>query len=343
MELNDRKKAILSAIVRMHISTGEPIGSKALCNILGNSLSSATLRNEMSALCDMGYLDQPHTSAGRVPTAEGYRFFVSTLPHDRVSEENKRIIDSFLSSSNCDPEKLPEKAGDILSELTGLPAIAAKVSDSGTTIRRVELLPMGSRSGMAIVITSDGRSRSRLFRINVPLGPDMINLFDRIVSANILRQDIEMLSVGKMQSIIANAGFEAFGLMPVFTSIFEMIDEIRRSSVTLKGSSNMFSIFGHKSDADRAINLMNSQDAVMSIISKTHEPIGIVFGDDTQYSVLKPAGLIFARYGVGDKNAGCIGIIGPTRMSYENIIPSVEYAAERMNKLLSETLLDMED
>ena len=153
MELSERRKAILEAIIKSYISSGEPIGSKMLCEILENAPSSATLRNEMNALCDLGLLSQPHTSAGRIPTNDGYRLYINTLmDKGEIGDSTKEVIDENLNFSNCDPEKLPEKAAATLSLITGLPAFSAKLSDNNCFVKRTELLPMGNNSTMLIVI-----------------------------------------------------------------------------------------------------------------------------------------------------------------------------------------------
>ncbi len=344
MELSERKKAILGAIIKTYIATGEPIGSKILCDILDNAPSSATLRNEMSALVQMGYLEQPHTSAGRVPTSSGYRFYIDSLmPKAVISDEERAAIDKALNATGCDPERLPEKAAEILSEITGLPTISANISNGGPQLKRVDILPMGSRSGMIIIITSDGRSRSRLCHIPYPLTGELISRFEKLVRERILKKNIDDLTPALMQGIFAAAGADALYLMPLLSSLFEMIADIRDRGVSMAGQANLFNMFRQKSDADKVIALINRPDALLSVLSHSDSPLEIVFGKDTGYSALEPSSLIIAKYGTGGKREGCIGIIGPTRMSYEQIIPSIEYTAERLGELLGEALKDMEE
>ncbi len=344
MELSDRKKAILAAIVKEYIATGEPIGSKILCEMLDNSPSSATLRNEMSELVKLGYLEQPHTSAGRMPTAKGYRFYIeSAMQKNEISDEHKRIIDSFVNSSSADPERLPEKASEVLSEITGLPTISANISDGGPELRRVDVLPMGIHSGMIIVITSDGRSRSRLCHISCGFTTGLISKFDRLVNEKLIRKSIDELTPALMQNIFIEAGSDALTIMPLLSSLFEMVTDIKNSSVSLAGQSNLFSLCPSKADADKIISIINRRDSLLSLLSGKTERLEIVFGNQTGFSALSPSSLILAKYGIGKNNLGCIGVIGPTRMSYEHIIPSIEYTASRLNNLLSVALNDMEE
>ncbi len=343
-ELSERKKAILSAIVKLYITSGEPIGSKMLCEILENAPSSATLRNEMNALCDLGLLSQPHTSAGRIPTTDGYRLYVNTLmDKPEVSEDIKKSIDENLGFSNCDPEKLPEKAVETLSKLTGLPVFSAKISDAGVTLKRIELLPMGKSSAMLIIITSDGRSRSRLCHMNSTLTSALISEFDRLITRRVLNMDLELLSPATMQSITVQSGLNILNLMPLITALFQMVQDIKNSCFNLKGASNFFTMGLDRASADKISTLLNHHDTLMSLISKNAQPISVVFGSDTEYSALQPSCIILARYGIPGRDIGCIGIIGPTRLSYEKILPSIEYTVDKINELLSNTLKDMEE
>lgn len=344
MELSERKKAILSAVIKLYINSGEPIGSKMLCKFLENAPSSATLRNEMNALCDLGLLSQPHTSAGRIPTTDGYRLYINTLmDKPEISEDIKKRIDESLGFSNCDPEKLPEKAVETLSAVTGLPVFSAKISDMGVTLKRVELLPMGNRSEMLIIITSDGRSRSRLCHMHTALTSAHISEFDRLITRRVLNIDLEQLSPAAMQSITVQSGLNVLTLMPLITALFQMVDDIKNSCFSIKGASNFFTMGLDRTSANKISTLLEHHDTLMSLISKNDKPISIVFGNDTEYSVLKPSCIILARYGVPERDIGCIGIIGPTRIAYEKILPSIEYTINKINELLSNTLKDMEE
>ena len=344
MELSERKKSILSAIVKHYITCGEPIGSKMLCEILENAPSSATLRNEMNALCDLGLLSQPHTSAGRVPTDDGYRLYINTLMQkSEIGKELKESINESINFSNCDPEKLPEIAAKTLSEITGLPTFSAKISDSGVTLKRIELMPMGNRSAMLIVITSDGRSRSRLCHIPTLLTASLISEFEKLIASRVLNCDLDTLTRASMQSITASSGLNILNLMPLITALFGMVEDIKNSGFSMTGASNFFTMGLDKASADRISTLLGSHDTLMKLISENDRPISVVFGSDTEYSALKPSCIILARYGVKDRDIGCIGVIGPTRISYEKILPSIEYTVKRINELLSNTLNDMEE
>lgn len=343
MELSARKKAVLTAIIKAYIASGEPVGSKILCEILENAPSSATLRNEMSSLCEMGLLEQPHTSAGRIPTHAAYRFYVESLMRkDKISEESKQYINSALDSTNCDPEKIPETAGKVLSEITGLTSIAANISGSSACLKRVELLPMGTKTLLMIIITSDGRSRSRLCHLVDNISDKLIAAFDRLVNTKILKRPLDEFTPAAMQNLFIYAGGAELSFMPLISKLFEMVAEIRNSNISLSGQTRLFSIYNERADAENIISLINKRDTLINLLGGEKDA-GIVFGSETPYFALKPSSIVFSKYKMGKNNIGCIGVLGPIRMSYEQIIPSIEYTAQRIGCLLNETLKDMED
>ena len=341
MELTPRKKAILAEIVKAHIQTGEPIGSKILSQRLPSSPSTATLRNEMSELCEMGYLEQPHTSAGRLPTSKAYRLYVSELMGKQdLSSEGKEIIDTMLSAVRPDPESLGSSAAEILSTLTGLPAISASGAQAGVCIRKVSLLPMGRSAAVVFVIT-DGRTRSRLVRIGAPFTPELIIRFENIVQSKICGKEASLLDKAYLQAIAISAGFDALALAPLLSCVFDMAKELRATKVDMEGEANLFSICPTDSDAKKMLEILRTGDAVHNILSKVTTPVGVVFGDDTDFFELAPTGMVVASY--GDNKLGRIAVIGPTRMAYDHIVPSVEYLAGRVGAMMSELLKGLEE
>ncbi len=343
MELNARKQAILSAIVRTYIETGEPIGSKALCGILDLGLSSATLRNEMSELGELGYLDQPHTSAGRIPTSKGYRLYVDEIMrHETISPEMRKAIDAMFQHITGDPEQIPAAAGEILAELTGLPALSATVVSEGASLARAEIMPMGRRSALLVLVTSDGAARSRLCRTAADLSAETISRFDRIVASELIGTELSSLTPVLLQNLAVRSG-ASLGLLSLLTSLFEMVREVRQAELNFRGESNLFSFYKQDAQARRLIELIARRDAILSILSELPGPVNVVFGDDTQYDALKPSSLVVANYQTGQKTLGRIGVIGPTRMSYNNLIPGVAYFAKKLSELMSEALKDMEE
>ena len=341
IELTPRKQAVLKAIVKAYIETGEPIGSKILTSLIENAPSSATLRNEMSELVSMGLLAQPHTSAGRIPTSDGLKLYVNNLMQKSdILLDHKDFIDNRFDMINEMPEKIPAKAGEILSDLTSLPVIACIITPETAVIKKIELLNLSRNTVMLLLLTNDSRTRNRIFRLGDSITPQMLERFKEIVNTKIKGKPLEELSIGYMQSLVASVGLDAFDLMPLFNVLFETANEIESMSVDLSGVSRLYNVCGNEESARRIISLIESRDPIISLFERLGD--GVVFGKDTGFSELHGDTLIAAKFG-NNKYKGYIAVIGPDRLSYEQIIPTIEYTASKLSALMTKAQKDMED
>ncbi|MBR4099884.1 MAG: heat-inducible transcription repressor HrcA [Clostridia bacterium] len=341
IELTPRKQAVLKAIVKAYIETGEPIGSKILTSLIENAPSSATLRNEMSELVSMGLLEQPHTSAGRIPTSDGLKLYINDLmPKTEILAEHKEYIDGRFDAITEMPEKIPARAGEILSDLTHLPVIACLLTPDTAVIKKLELMNISRNTVMLLLVTSDSRTRNRIFRLGDGLTEQMLERFKEIAATKIKGKPLESLTIGYMQSLVASMGIDAFGLMPLFTAVFETVNEIDNMTVDLSGVSRLYNVCGNEESAKRIISLVESRDPIISLFERVGG--GVVFGKDTGYSELQRDTLIAAPF-TSNKYKGYIAVIGPNRLSYEQIIPIIEYTAEKLSKVITAAQKDMED
>lgn len=342
MELTPRKQAVLKAIVKAYIETGEPVGSKILTELIENAPSSATLRNEMSELCDLGFLEQPHTSAGRIPTSLGFQFYVKKLmPTGEIDQSDKAYIDSQIENITETPEKIPSAVGKILSDMVGYPVISCLMTNSEAAVKRVELLRVSRNSLMLLIITNDGRTRNRIVRLSQDITPDLTERFYEIIDQKIKRKPLSELTLGYMQSVIALAGIDAFSLMPLLSAVFETISEIDSVSLDLSGISRLYDISSNEQAARNVISLIERRDPIIAMFEKVGK--GVIFGSDSGYSELLNDTLIAASFNSGNKYRGYIAVLGPKRISYDRVIPCIEYIAERLGGLISEAQKDMED
>lgn len=343
MELSPRKQAVLKAIVKSYIETGTPIGSKNLMAVLENAPSSATLRNEMSELCELGFLKQPHTSAGRVPTSQGLRLYVNSLMSaNSISPDKAELIDKALNEINCEVESIPAAAAKLLSELTGLPAIACLITERHPRIKRVELLNIGRSSVMLLLITDDGRTRSRVFR-HGNLSAQVLDCFEDLAERRIKGKTVGELNKAYMQTVIAEGGIHSLEVMPLLTAVFETVGEIEAKDVTLSGENALYNVCANEETARKLLSLIKRRDPIISILEDIGENVGAIFGADTTYSELAGETVVAARWGGSDKYKGYVGVIGPCRMSYEEIMPYTEYISKRLTEIMTEAQKDMED
>lgn len=342
IELTPRKQEVLKAIVRAYIETGEPIGSKILTGLIENAPSSATLRNEMSELVRMGLLEQPHTSAGRIPTNDGLKLYIKNLmPELEIGQSEKAYIDNAFENINDTPEKIPAAAGKIVSDLTGLPVITCLITADTTAIKKVELLPISRNSMMLLIITNDGRTRNRILRIGNDFTEDLLQRFKQITESKINRKPLEELTLGFIQGLIASLGVDSLKLMPLFTAVYETANEIENMTVDLSGVSRLYNVCANEETADKIISLVKRRDPIISLLSEIDG--SVVFGADTAYRELSTDSIVAAKFDAANKYKGYIAVIGPNRISYDKVIPSIKYTAEKLAQVITQAQKDMED
>lgn len=344
MDLSERKKIILGSLIKYYIKTGEPVGSKLLLQLSGLNVSSATLRNEMSELCELGFLEQPHTSAGRMPTSNGFSFYFERLMNRReIPYDLKLIIDNMLDDAAKDPENLSSIAGQLLSDLTGFPTLMATVTSDKTFVKRIDVLPMGRRTVLLLLISSDGLAKSRICRSAFDIVPNVLNFFERLATIYIIGKNLNSFNPIYLQTLVAKSGDLSLFLMPLLSSVFEMIDELQSKKVSVNGESNLMKCYSDEFDARNLLQLLTKQDILFPLLANTNDDVEIIFGDKTGIEALKPSSLLVAKYRLGNEDIGRIAVIGPTRMAYEQLVPSVEYFASRLGSVMTQAMHDLDE
>ena len=334
----------MAAVTKAYIKTGEPVGSKALTALLKNAPSAATLRNEMSELCDMGLLAQPHTSAGRIPTSSGFKLYVNSLmTPEKLSDVMKRRIDSKLCGLHCAPEKIPTEAGNLLSDLTGLPAVVCFKTDGSPKIRNAEIFPVSKGSVMLLIVTADGRTRHTVLRLGTDYTKGYAEKCRDIIVRRINGRRTDELTRGYMQSVAAEAGTDAFALMPLFSAVLESAAGIESSGAFLLGEQRLYGICESQAAAKRILSLVALREPMLTLTERFDGNVGTVFGRDSGFRELENNTIIAAKYYGSDRFKGTLSVIGPNRMSYGQIIPSVEYTALRLTEIMTGAQKDMED
>ena len=342
MELSKRKLEVLSAIVKSDNETGEPIGSKDLSLLLENSPSSATLRNEMNALCGLGLLSQPHTSAGRTPTSLAYRLYISDLMKPKIlQEQTKDFINVQMSEAGFDTENIPKTAAQTLSRLTGYPAISYSFVDNDVFVKHVKLLPVSRKTAVMLLVLSDGRTKNSICQLPTGFNADSSIEFTKILNNSIKGKNLQELTRAYMQSVIATAGINALSLAPLFTTLFAMAQAASQSLIDLHGVSSFYNFLND--EQARKIMTLANRETMPNFLNSKNQDTEIIFGNDTGYGELKDTVIITSKYYCKDKFCGNIGIIGPHRMDYEQIIPSVEYISKQITALMTNAVDDMED
>ena len=340
LELSQRKEKILAAVVEHYIRTGEPVGSKTLLSALDITVSSATIRNEMAELAALGYLEQPHTSAGRIPTNDGYRYYVDNLMGVRPLEESvKRQIEAGISLKNASPEAILAKASEFLADMTDCAAVSTTPSGENATIKRIEFVPVGTRTGMIVLLTSTGVIKSKVCRSDVDLNSSMIEKFYNIVKSSFLGLPLDDIDTATLQTLVASMGADALTMIPFVSAVSELAQEAMRTMVMLGGQSN---ILRYREDygttAYELMDFLRRGEPISQLLANSKEDFDVKIGGENKFKQLENSSVIMAHYNIDGDNRGSIGIIGPTRIDYASLIPSVRYLTNLVGELLTQTL-----
>lgn len=340
MELDPRKSKILEAIVKNYIATGEPVGSKSLLNFLDFSVSSATVRNEMAELSDLGYLIQPHTSAGRIPSQKGYRYYIDNLMKKiPVPERDRRIIDQTLKASADDPEHILKEASKILAQLTGYAAITTTPPAENTTIQRIRLIQTGRYTAMMVMITSSGMVKNRLFRCDYNINADVLSVFERALNETLSGVLLSSVTQAFIQTVAASMG-ELLILMPqVLVAVMDAAKEASVVNLSLNGQTNLLLV--HEFDITSLREIMrflsNGED-IENLLFKAPPKTSVMLGSESNVPEIEKTSVAVSRYFIDGRQAGSIAVVGPIRMDYSKILSSLEYIARISGKLISELL-----
>lgn len=339
MEMSERKKKILSAVVEQYVKTGEPVGSKLIMEILPFSVSSATIRNEMSDLTAMGFLTQPHTSAGRVPTQEGYRYYIDNLmDENEPDEDEKRQIRMGIGSNIGDPEELLERAGEMLAALTNCATVATTPTDSLATVRRVELVPVGSRIAMIVLMTSTGIIKNTVCKTDIPLSKKMIDCFNQIVDSEFLGRPVTDIGMAMIQTLVASLGDMALSMSPLFVAFSDLAAQAAQAEIRLEGRQNLLNHREFSSGAYEMLDFLADENKLERVMSAGGSDLQVVIGRENMFRQLENSSIIISRYSIQGHDGGAIGIIGPTRIDYKRLIPRLKYITELVGDLLTDTL-----
>ncbi|MBE6716237.1 MAG: heat-inducible transcription repressor HrcA [Ruminococcaceae bacterium] len=338
MELSERKELILSAVIERFLTTGEPVGSKFLAGMPNVSVSPATIRNEMALLSDMGYLDQPHTSAGRIPSDKGYRYYIDKLLQNFSPSDGDvfRILSS-IDHSEGDTVSVISQICDVLSAVTGLTAVAVTPHSENGVITGTKLIPLSSKSAMVVVSTSAGVTKSRIARLGCEIDYPLMELFYNVTAANFTGVQSSALNSAKLQTAASSLGERSLDIMPLIVTFFEAALEASGADAVVKGHSHILSSVELAQDAVQIIELLRNKNTVTALMeADTDSPVSLKIGSENEFSCLRRAAVIKAVYKVGEDAAGCLGVIGPTKTDYSRVIPLVKYISEVAGSILEQ-------
>ena len=338
MELTNRQRRILRAIVDLYIRTAEPVGSKAIAEMPDVDFSSATIRNEMAVLTEAGLLEQPHTSAGRIPSPAGYRLYVDELMQDyRLSIDETQNLNLALENKMQEVDKVISQVGKLVSQLSGLPAYAVAAPSRQLTATRFEVLQGGEQSFILVIMTSDEQVHNKLIRLPLNCSEQDLKLLSAVLNATMTGLTLPEIT----PEVLSRTGKSAGGAEPLVSVIVDELQHVLQSEeqkkVFLTGQSRLLGQPEYR-NIDKAQEVLSTLDE--ELVSNLPAPMGdqnlqILVGPENIARELKDTSVVMTRFDIGDGMQGMIGVVGPQRMDYAQVTARLSYFAENLGRMFA--------
>ncbi|MCD7872576.1 MAG: heat-inducible transcriptional repressor HrcA [Clostridiales bacterium] len=338
--IGERQAAILGLIIESYIKTGEPIGSKTLANLLPYKISSATIRNEMAYLSDLGFLEQIHTSGGRIPSKASYRYYVDNLMiPNPFGDSEKQNISEALSVNASDSERLLKNAVLLLASATNCAAFYNTVKDDFDCIQGVDIIPAGGSKAMVVMLTVGGKIKSSVCRLNCPVDDEFKSVFYKLTSDYFIGTPVKDVNLVFIQSAAPVLGARLFDMLPVLTSLCVLCRESAEGSLVVEGETNLLSHKELGSGVYRLLSFLAAKEQLKDYLSgfvKYGKEKELFIGDENYHPELKNAASVIAKFNYNNSQTAVLGIIGSTRIDYSSILPRTEYIMNTVKNFLQE-------
>jgi heat-inducible transcriptional repressor len=334
--LDGRAAELLKLLVERYIQDGEPVGSRTLSRLAGMGLSAATIRNVMADLDAMGFVASPHTSAGRVPTTRGYRYFVDSLlsPESLSDEEREQIIDELVPGQRSVPDMV-QAASNLLSRLTRMAGVVTVPRRNLAILRRIEFLPLSGNRVLAILVVNQQEVQNRVVHTERAYGADELARYANLLNEHFAGRDLVSLRNALAQDAGETQARINVMLHDAATMAERALGGGDQADYVVAGGPNLMA-FQELADVQRLRQLFDALDRKRDLLSLFDQclqadGLQIFIGDESGYRVLDECSVVTAPYTVDGQVAGVLGVIGPTRMSYSRIIPLVQETARALS------------
>ena len=338
MSLSERKNEILRAIVELYVKGAEPVGSKAVAEALGSSISSATIRSEMAELESMGLLEQPHTSAGRIPSSNGYRLYVNDLMQDQhISSDDAEVIDSTLDGHVAEHSNLLDEVGNLTSRLTTYPAYAMASATGIVCIARFDLIYVDASTFIIVALLSNDTVKNKLVHLTTKIQPPMLTKLSAVLNASFTGIPEERITPALITSTERAVG-DTTGVVAIVAGFsIELLVEAKSMGTRVSGAINLLSHPEYR-DIDKAQRILrylsNGRELARLPSPESSGEIKITIGPENLAEELKDSSVMAIKYDAGNEVQGLIGVVGPTRMDYSKVAAHLSYMAQGLSWLL---------
>lgn len=350
MKLNDRKIKILEAIITDYVATAEPVGSRTIAKKYDLGISPATIRNEMSDLEEMGLIEQPHTSAGRIPSQNGYRMYVDNMMHKRVlTNDEIEFLKNAISLNVNRVEYLMQQTAKALSMLTSYTTIVTEPKSTKVRIKHIQLVPVDSNAVAAVVVTENNTIKNHIIKAKAV--PDMEGLYNISNDMNNIIKDYSLEDINREAASGLIHKFSDYQelIAKVFKAIISTVHQEEDIHLYTSGVKNLLG-FPEFSDIQKARNIFQAfeeKDMLITLLGKgddtTADKIEILIGGENNMEELKDCSIVKANYRFGNNSVGKIGVIGPTRMNYSQTVSVLDEIVKKLDSIIDAVLNNGDD
>ncbi|MBR4707705.1 MAG: heat-inducible transcription repressor HrcA [Pseudobutyrivibrio sp.] len=340
-ELDERKVKILNAIIKNYLETGEPVGSRTISKYTDLNLSSATIRNEMSDLEDLGYIIQPHTSAGRIPSDKGYRFYVNNL----IAEKDKEVADmqEWMIEKTEKMESLLQNVAKTLATNTQYATLISAPSVVSNKLKFVQLSAVDEHQVLSVVVMDGNIVKNKIINVEKPLDNETMLKLNMLLNTNLNGLTVDQINLALITKLKEQAGIHDEIIAQVLDTVAETITEGDDLQVYTSGATNIFKYpeFADSKKASELLDTFEEKQSLMELLSDSTDGsdntgIQVYIGDESPISTMKDCSIVTATYELGDGVKGTIGIVGPKRMDYENVVDNIKSLKGQLDKLLKQ-------
>ncbi|AGX42090.1 heat-inducible transcriptional repressor HrcA [Clostridium saccharobutylicum] len=339
MSIDDRKIKILQAIINDYIRTGDPVGSRTIAKNYDLGIGSATIRNEMADLEDMGYLEQPHASAGRIPSSKGYRLYVDKLMDNQrlTEEEDLKIKQYIIDSAMLEVDKIVRQTSALLSELTKLTCVIETPSVKKSFVKSIQLIKVDEHNIVSVFLTDTGLIKNHIMKL-INKAPDVRTLtrINEVINNRLVGLSIEQINLEVINNLKRDLGEYEEIFNAILPILYETLNVSDSSEVFMEGATNIFNYpeYNDINKAKEMLSLLNDKETILDLFNP-QEDITISIGDENYKPQAKECSIISAEYSFGNRPIGKIGLIGPRRINYSKVITIMAEVIKELNNILN--------
>ncbi len=342
MQMDERKTKILQAIIRNYLETGEPVGSRTISKYTDLNLSSATIRNEMADLEEMGYILQPHTSAGRIPSDKGYRFYVDTMMETKEREIGE--MKEMLLERQDKMEQMLQQMARVLAQNTQYATMISAPQNHGSKVKFVQLSRVDDSQILAVIVVEGNVIKNNILSVREKLSDETLLKLNILLNTHLTGMSIAEINLGMISAMKQQAGIHSDIVSEVIDAVAEAIQADEDLEIYTSGANNILR-YPELADQQRASELINTFEEKQmlsgllqdSLSGEGNTGIQVYIGEETPVKSMKDCSVVTATYELGEGMKGTIGIVGPKRMDYEKVVGTLKTLQNKLDELYKDS------